>query len=453
MDAFNEIYEDSGEKRPAYVHFETRTGIDLIRIGKQLGSRLSIARGADRAIIHPIPLVLDEKEYREVLIPGVLQRAFALQGLFRDLALGSGRCVQAGLLTHEDLDHLLQSEGITLEALRRCWRGQDPEQIRFVYAPDLARDPQGRWQVIEDNVGCVGGVAEGRSVLKTFLQVSGIRAHREDQLKPDLTTALVAFLARVGLSPGASNLYGIPGPSLADCPGPDSLFETEWKSEQLNSLGIHTIQPEEILERAIQPAALINLSATLVPSIQRLAKAIFVRRAMPVLGAPAVGLVGSKGFLAWGNELTAFYLNEPALLTTPRTQLLRRAPNDLPAKGVLKRCSGCGGAEVYFLADAPDRQAILDTLKSWGPGGGVLQEYVTRSILEVSGIPSGMRAFVEIRPIVYVTGWKSAIADDVVSGRAVLAAANPVGEICREARRLAVIREGTATPPAFRPAQ
>jgi hypothetical protein len=441
MVAFNEIFYKSGKKRPAYASLEARTGIDLSRPVKPISEGLRPPGAAGCATIYPVPLILDEREYRNVLVPGVLQRALALQELFRDLSLGSARCVQAGLLTREDLENLFRSEGIEWEALRRWWLGQNPDQIRFVYGPDLVRDAQGRWQVLEDNVGCVGGVAEGYSVLETFLRVAKIRPHPERQSKPGLAEALMAFLKRVGLKPGDPNLYGIPGPSPAACPDPNTRFETDWKRDQLDSLGIIVTQPEQLLDRAIQPSALINLSATLVPSVQQMAEAIFAGREMPVFGAPAVGLVASKGFHALGHELTTFYLNEPAMLSCPRTQLLREPPDRLSDEGVLKRSNGCGGTEVYFLAEAKDRQAVLNELKGWGPCGGVLQERVSQSFLDVPGSSASSRVFVEIRPIVYVTGWKSALVGGVVAGRAVSGSGDLTGNISRGAWRLPVIRE------------
>ena len=76
---------------------------------------------------------------------------------FADVFLGEGRYLHSGTeLTESLLDDILASIGTSLTQLRQWWIGHDPETVRFVYAPDLVREPSGRWVVIEDNIGCVG---------------------------------------------------------------------------------------------------------------------------------------------------------------------------------------------------------------------------------------------------------------------------------------------------------
>jgi hypothetical protein len=73
-------------------------------------------------------------------------------------------------------------------------------------------------------------------------------------------------------------------------------------------------------------------------------------------------------------------MNEQPLLYTPHTQLLREAPTTLPKAGVLKRTNGCQGTEVFFLDEA-NHSILIETQKSWGPCGAVMQDYVSRSVL------------------------------------------------------------------------
>jgi hypothetical protein len=406
--------------------------------------------------LYAIPLILDAAYFREVLVPGLLQRAFALQELFADLALGAGKIVADGLLSEEELDHILCSEGIDLRTLRRQWRGQAHEQIRFVYGPDLIRDPRDRWVVLEDNVGCVGGIAAGPVVRDMYLQASGFPLHPDCDHGADLERVLVAFLHRVGLAPGHDHLYGIPGVPSPTTPATVD-FETSWKAATLQSLGVSVTQPDTLLrtmnEGRVGPAALINLSTTLSSAYHQLADTVFTDRTVPVLGAPSVGLIASKSFHALGDALITLYLHEPSLLDTPQTQLLREVPATLPKDGVLKRANGCGGTEVFFLDAVQDRRALLDALKTWGPCGAVMQECVSQSVLTPGNRTIAGAACVEVRPIVYVIGWRTAMVAEIVSARAMPYDSSRHGNISRGAQFLPALLEPVTPQRPLRSAQ
>src|SRR2546430_407173 len=152
LEQYNEIYDETGAKRPPYVAFEARLCQDVAQPAASLVNKLSQRGIVGTEGIYSVPLILDEANFREVIVPGVLQRAFALQELFADIALGSGKIVSNGLISEDDLNHILRSEGTNLRLVRRQWRGQARDQIRFVYGPDIVRDQCGRWVVLEDNV-------------------------------------------------------------------------------------------------------------------------------------------------------------------------------------------------------------------------------------------------------------------------------------------------------------
>lgn len=441
---YNEIYDATDAKRPAYAALEARSNVDVTQPSVSLVEKLR-QRGIMGIEGHySIPLVLDPAHFSEVIAPGVLQRAFALQALFADIAMGAGKIVSGGLLSEDDLNHILRTEGATHPAVRRQWKGQSRDQIRFVYAPDLVRDPSGRWVVLEDNVGCVGGVAAGRVVLDTYLEAAGLPPHHASAGRSDLERVVLAFLDRVGLRPSHGNLYGIPGVPCHG-PGPAIDFETDWKANTLESLGMVVAQPDELLEglatRGADPAAIFNLSATLTPDYQRLANRVFADRDIPVFGAPSVGLIASKSFHSLGNALISLYLNESSRLGAPPTQLWRDVPTALPEEGVLKRTNGCQGTEVFFLDEVDDERALLDLVREWGPCGAVLQEWISRSVLAPMDNAAAIAASVEIRPIVYVIGWRTAIVGDCVTARAIPTGGNRYGNISRGAQYLPVLFE------------
>ena len=446
---YNEIYDEARAKRPAYAAFESRVCASVTQPSASIVNKLHHKKTVGNAGLYAIPLILDEAHFREVLVPGLLQRAFSLQELFSDLVCGSGKIVSDGLLSEEELDHILRSEGTDQRTLRRQWRGQAHDQIRFVYGPDLIRDPRGRWVVLEDNVGCVGGVAAGRVVRDIYLQASGFPLHPDCDHGSDLERALLAFLHRVSLVPGHDHLYGIPGVQSLNMHAAVD-FETSWKANTLQSLGISVTQPDELLNTIAkgraEPAAIINLSATLSSAYQKLADTVFTDWDIPVFGAPSVGLIASKSFHALGDALIALYLNEAALIDTPPTQLLREVPATLPKHGVLKHTNGCGGTEVFFLDAVHDPSALLNSLKAWGPCGAVMQERISQSVLTpINGTIAGA-ASIEVRPIVYVIGWRTAMVANIVSARAIPSGSNRHGNISRGAQFLPVLLEPTPSP-------
>jgi hypothetical protein len=454
MTVYNEIHDETGAKRPAYAALDARTSRSVadppVEVVAPLGRKGIVGSEG----IHPVPLVLDEAEYHDVLVPGVRQRAFALQELFADIALGAGTIVASGLLSSDDLEHILRSEGVDLGTVRRLWRGQERDQIRFVYGPDMVRDDGGRWQVLEDNVGCVGGVADGRAVLQAYLETTGVRPASELAPASDLDRAVRAFLDRVGLALGVPGLYGIPGTPSSS---PLYDFETVWKGEALRSLGVEVASAEALLDRLARGgtrcSALINLGATLARSYRRLAEVAFADRAVPTFGPPCVGLIASKSFHALGEALVALYLDQPLLLKTPPTQLLRDLPTALPERGVLKRSNGCEGTEVFFLdqlTEPATERALLDALATWGPCGAIIQAPVARSVLAPPGTPLETAPSVELRPIVYVLGWRTALVGEIVTARAVQPGRRR-GNISRGARFLPVLRE--PVPAALRSAR
>jgi hypothetical protein len=445
MSPYDEIHDESGAMRLPYAALETRAGARVTQPPapqvEELGRRGVVGSRA----IFPVPLVLDEAEFESVLAPGVLQRAFALQSLFADIVLGTGRVVESGLLSREDLMAILASESEDHDALRDLWRGRQRDDVTFVYAPDLVRDPSGRWLVLEDNIGCVGGVADGPVVLKRFLDVSGLSLRSAVPHRSALADALSAYLDRVGLSRSDDGLFGIPG-TRSQCSGPE--FQTAWKAEILRELGIAAYQPEELLAGLLggefRPSALINLSATQASAFKDLARKVFTNSDLPTFGAPCVGVVASKSFHALGDGIVSLYLDERPVLGTPPTRLMGDIPDALPEEGVLKRSSGCGGTEVFFLDELQgeaDRHALLARVRSWGPCAAVVQERVHRSVIEPVGGIAEIAAAVEIRLVVYVYGWMSAGVDQIVSGRATTPRPERLGGPTRDVLHLPVVLE------------
>jgi len=438
---YNEIYDEIGAKRPQYAAIQTRTAVDVTKPDSSVVSTLS------RDGIHPVPLVLDEDEYQSTLVPGMLQRALTLQALFEDIAIGSARVIDTGLVRPDEVECILASEGLAAKPLRQLWKGQSREQIRFVYGPDLVRGPEGEWVVLEDNVGCVGGVAAGFATRDAYVKAAGLGPGHPSTT--DLARAIKCFLERVGIQPDTSGLFGFAGRTPPGC-GTSEAFETQWKADCLRSFGITVTRPEELLDRirqgAADPTAMVNLSATQTAAYRELARVTFTKSPVPVLGAPGVELIASKSFLPFDEALVAEYLDEQLVIRSASSRLVRERPDHLPDKGVLKRSNGCQGTEVFFLDEIRDEdgsRTLLETVRQWGPCAAIIQERVERSFLPGTGIGPPDPVQVEIRPIVYVYGWRAAFVGEAVAARALPVNAERRGNISPGGFFLPVLREAS----------
>jgi hypothetical protein len=440
--SYNEIIGENGRKRPAFKSLESRNKINLTDLPSKILPILKSKNRLTASEIYPVPLVLDETEYQDVLVPGVVQRAIVLQNLFADIAFGSERIIESGLLRKEELNYILSYEGIDIQTLRRLWKGQSPDQIRFIYGPDLVRDPTGQWLVLEDNIGCIGGVADGEFVLGKYIRASNISLNPTSQENSLLQSALEMFLERVGLLAQNKWVFGIP--DNESCSYSEFQYESAWKSNLLQSLGFPVIRVEELLkgiaENSIHPRAIINLATTLSVEYRQLAEKIFAGFDLPVFGSPEVELVASKIFHALSDDLVSLYTNDVPILAIPPTELQRDIPLQIPNSGVLKRTNGRSGNEVFFLQDLKEsaRKLMLDKLNEWGPCGAVIQEQINRSMIKDA---FDFDVFTEIRPIVYVYGWGTAMVDSFISGRAVPIHGQQLGNVSRGAMHLPIIRE------------
>jgi uncharacterized circularly permuted ATP-grasp superfamily protein len=109
--------------------------------------------GGDNPLL-PLPRVLSGDE-AFTLRRGVEQRADALRLFLKDYYSGRREYAKAGVFPEGFLQKVLQRSfdvGMMGEL--------DPDQIAFFYGPDIIRDAQGQFRVIEDNPGFVGGLGD-----------------------------------------------------------------------------------------------------------------------------------------------------------------------------------------------------------------------------------------------------------------------------------------------------
>lgn len=438
LERYNEAIDADGQPRPAWHAFHARTGLDLVRLARDGHARAPAPLG--RFAILPVPLVIDDHEYRQTIAPGIRQRALALQSFFLDLVRGDFAALgNPGPLVNL-VTRLLGAAGATGSA----WAGKHLEDVRFTYAPDLVRGPDGQWRVLEDNVGCVGGVVD--AYLATWRVLAHLRTevHPAVPAGPDFAPAVAAFLARVNRPATADDAVALLGPEADD---EDS--EESRKAHVLRELGLRVCagpQPPGAGARpdASRLGAVVNFDLRGWTPAAELVDTVFGRQDVALMNAPGVGVLGHKALLPFADRIVSFYSGTPPLVPTAPTEPYDAMPGD-PSGWVLKRGDGCQGQSVVFLDGLDDdaRRRVAARATEWGDGGAVLQRRVLASVLpgcQSDGTAQSLQ--VELRPLAFVVGAATCIVGEHLSARAFPNAnGRSLGNMSRGARYVGVIRE------------
>ena len=439
--AYDEMYDEAGGLRPAVAALQRRTPTCVDRPRPECLEALQATGETHGVSILPLPLVLADAEYRDVIAPGVEQRARMLQLLFHDLFAGSATILQEGPLDAAFIERLVAQHGWTVADVQAMWRGKQVADVRFVYGPDLVRSPKGEWLVLEDNIGCIGGVGTANVVLDAYVAASGAVVDPARPAGDDLSSAIAAFLDAAPDGP----VVGFAGQAPASVVL-EHDHETERKRATLARLGVRVVDlhDESLGADGAVPSAIVNLGGTLAAAMRTVVGPLCARRSIAMINGPGIGIVASKALLPFGAALIRHYLDEEPLLGSPPTELIDQLPD--ARDGVVKRVDGCEGTEVYFLVDhqGPRRSQLARLVDSWGPAGAVCQEQVEPSKLPVAGPGSWVWFRVELRPVTYVLGAERPHVSEVPMGRASLNLGERRGNLTRGAHHLAVLREALA---------
>ena len=432
---FNEALDGDGCLRPAYARIARTLGHDPLAPPARVAQRLAARPLGDDTRIVPVPFALDDTEYLRVIRPGVAQRARTLQRFFGDVVLSDvrGPSQKAGL-TASMLDEILASEGTSLEQLRRLWRGQTTDAIRFVYGADLVRDPHGRWLVLEDNVGCVGGAADSFCVADAFWAANGIRMERDHE--SDLLAALRRWLSLLRLRPGDDGVMAL----VEDEEAALRSREDARRAVVARALGVE-VATGAYLQFPRRLRAVFNLGAHGAGTRALLAER-FRETRVPLLNAPGTGVLGNKALLPFVDELIRWYCGEDPLLVSASTVAVRPgAVLENPADWVVKPATGCGGSGVVFLgalagAELEPTMAALGS--AWPAHAAVVQRYVEPSRLPLFG---SREYSAELRAYAYALSDRQLVVGEHLSARVV-----PVDETPRPHN----LSRGAAYAPVIR---
>ena len=441
---YNEAFDECGNIRAPYSNYRARTGNDPLSPSTKVAADLMTAPLGDRYSILPIPLVLDDREYQDVIVAGVRQRALALQALFFDLINGDTRVFRDTSLPKTLFPHMLDQQGIALRDLASWWRGKSREAVRFTYAPDLVRGPDGRWIILEDNLGCVGGVVDSGLAVERFLACTGSRLHPSVGRESNLARAVCDFLERVERTPANDDVFALLGD---ECSSDDP--EAVRKREVLAALGLRVFTTRQLEDakpkraRIPEVRAIVNFSTAGWNRTSSVSADLFCRDGVALMTAPGIDSLGNKALLPFMDEVVAFYSSAEPILRAAETVVCRRLPAD-PREWVLKRSNGRQGREVFFLEtmSAVERLRLDSLLDRWGTIGSALQRRVNASCLSSTQGPWSDEFQVELRPFVFAIGDAQCVVGEHVSGRAFRNTdGRGLGNMSRGACYLTVVRE------------
>lgn len=153
-----------------------------------------------------IPRILTLDEANEIQ-RGVDQRARALRAFLKDHYSGKRYYAKAGIIPEEVTKRIISRSGeSSFDGL------VNPQTISFMYGPDIIRDANGKWRVIEDNPGFIGGLGDLKLVYDLILQKHQILKERFEFADPvNFYKSLARAYREKGLSYGGKTiLYMIP---------------------------------------------------------------------------------------------------------------------------------------------------------------------------------------------------------------------------------------------------
>jgi len=175
---FDEIRDSNGNVREHYRQiYDCWQSIKKAE-RKRLHDKSARHLSGDYAV-DPLPRVIIQSEYR-MLQRGVEQRAQAILAFLHDYSSGGRRWKK--IIPTDTLDAIIDRHHTT-NVLDRL----NPKTIAFPYGPDIIRSMSGRWCVLEDSAGYLGGMGDlqaGHEVMLRLVPGYGRVLHSPGESKP-----------------------------------------------------------------------------------------------------------------------------------------------------------------------------------------------------------------------------------------------------------------------------
>lgn len=198
---YDELRDEQGRVRPAYQK--------VLPIYEGLGKErqeqfLQLAKDdfqGDNAL-DALPRMISRTEF-VTLRKGVEQRGLAIRKFLEDYYAGKSS-------NYEDVIPHEVARRIAGRTAELAYEGQvDPRTISFPYGPDIIRDSQGNWRVIEDNPGYIGGPGDlihARKVLQERIPEYDGKLNSVDKPE-DFYDKLIERYRKLARPPGARVVF------------------------------------------------------------------------------------------------------------------------------------------------------------------------------------------------------------------------------------------------------
>jgi uncharacterized circularly permuted ATP-grasp superfamily protein len=389
--AYDEAYDERGAPREHYAELLASL-VDPAELAARLKARLredGVTFGAapDGILaLDPVPRLVTDAEWSELQV-GIGQRLRALDEFVADV-YGPGRILEAGVVPREAVERSPHYEP--------AMHGASPGRWVAIAGLDLARCPDGRFRVIEDQLRMPSGLAyavAAREAMRAEMPVEPPDA--------DLGEAF-AWLAEAVRHAGPP---GVDEPrAVVLCEGPES--GAWWEHERMaRELGAPAVTLADLDHRDGRLVARVDGGVQGVDVVYHrtdedrftdadgrptaLGEALLgpcANGTLTCVNAPGSGVADDKLVLAYVDEIVRFYLGEEPLLPSLASYDMgdpeaRDEAFERPDELVFKPRGEMGGVGVVLWRDADkdERERLMAEVEA-DPGAFVAQELVELSV-------------------------------------------------------------------------
>lgn len=183
-------------------------------------------------VLSVVPRILVSSEFDGILKRGVDQRGRALRSFLQDYYRTGGhpRFVKDGRMEQGVLDSIV-ARNLEMQFRNRV----NPEAITALYGPDVIRDANGVFRVVEDNTGFIGGMGDLELALKSLTEnVKGLGGLAERKPIDFYKTLVERYRSRA--VPAGGRLVIVQVPPYAD-------FEDRRLLALMKRIGVDVVTP------------------------------------------------------------------------------------------------------------------------------------------------------------------------------------------------------------------
>jgi hypothetical protein len=428
--AYNEWMSTNKELRHPYMRFQLQFGDHVLFPETHVADKLLGYPLKDANRVLPVPLVLQPHEL-QMILKGTRQRAEALKLFFVDMIMGHAQIATSGIFPPDFFESFFYP--YSLHQLRELWSKKSVDDVAFIYGPDIVRNPQGKFVVLEDNVGDIGGVLDAEAIRAVFHEFHKMGVY-EGRVRTRFETWVRHWVSATHVPQNEIYFVTVPVRQLVP------LYDTESERVDflLQSIGLTPYAPQARIRPKLGAVkAILNMqdvtvlfpNATDVKSILN----AFRDNQLQLFMGPGIQTLGRKSLLPFVDKIIAFYLQQKPMVPTQTSELVHIADGHPQAarQWVYKASISGSDEDIYILKDLPlgALNASLSRIQSridhaelhnrTFAEGFIRQRWVEQSFIPAGSSLGWARFNVDIRPLGCVIGSWSDI-NEPLWGRATM---------------------------------